>query len=193
MSIEEVIAEVEKVVDPPSPSSRDVVLPLIEITGGEPLLQKSVLPLMDQLCDKGFKVLIETSGAHRIQEVNPAVCRIMDLKCPSSGESDRMLWDNIQSLRDTDEVKFVIASEEDYEWAKQVIDRYDLARICPILFSSVAPLTPSQQSQELKVMPDSHTVLSREGLVESVLRDRLPVRFQLQMHKFIWPPDQTGV
>lgn len=193
MGVEEVVAQVGELVLPPVLSSRDVMLPLIEITGGEPLLQKLVHPLMDQLCDLGYKVLIETSGAHDIQQIRPEVCRIMDLKCPSSGESDRMLWDNIECLRESDEIKFVIASLEDYEWAKQIMDRFDLARICPILFSSVAPLTPSQQSQELKVMPVSHTILSREALVERVLQDRLPVRFQLQMHKFIWPPDQTGV
>ncbi len=175
------------------PASRRERLPLVEVTGGEPLLQVPVHPLMRRLCDLGFTVLLETSGAHRIGEVDSRVCRVVDLKCPSSGESDRVLWENIGDLRRADEVKFVIGTRQDYQWAKGVEERYRLASICPVLFSSVAPLTPQQASPALKPVPPGHIPLPRQELVESILRDKLPVRFQSQLHKFIWSPDRTGV
>ena len=193
MSVDEVVAEVERLGGSPSASAAGSPLPLVEITGGEPLLQALVHPLMDRLCENGVKVLIETSGAHDISPINQSVSRIVDLKCPSSGESDRVRWENLAHLTNNDELKFVITSVEDYEWAREMILRYKLAEVCPLLFSSVAPLSNAQQSDELNVIPSTHSVLSREALVERLIEDRLPVRFQLQMHKFIWPPDQTGV
>jgi 7-carboxy-7-deazaguanine synthase len=168
-------------------------LPLIELTGGEPLLQKGALTLMTRCCEAGFTVLLETSGAHDIAPVDPRVRRIMDLKCPSSGEVARNRWDNIPHLRPTDEVKFVLGTQEDYAWAKSQLARYDLARICPVLFSWAAPLTAEQRDRTLKQAPEGQTPIAREHLVERILADALPVRFQLQMHKFIWPPDARGV
>jgi 7-carboxy-7-deazaguanine synthase len=168
-------------------------LPLVELTGGEPLLQPNALPLMRQLCDDGFTVLIETSGAHDISKVDPRVHRIMDLKCPSSGEESRNRWENLAQLKATDEVKFVLGTVEDYEWARSVLAEHKLDAICPILFSWVAPLQPHQQDKSLKPVPAGQTPITRQELVERIIADALPVRFQLQMHKLIWSPDQRGV
>ena len=168
-------------------------LPLVELTGGEPLLQKGSIPLMKDLCDVGFTVLIETSGALDISQVDPRVHRIMDLKCPSSGECERNRLENIKFLKASDEIKFVIGTEQDYEWAKAQLAEHRLATICPILFSWVSPLQPHQQVKALKRVPEGQVPISRKGLVERIVVDALPVRFQLQMHKFIWPPDQKGV
>jgi len=174
---------------------RDAVrrLPLIELTGGEPLLQPNSLPLMKLLCDDGFTVLLETSGALDIAPVDTRVRRIMDLKCPSSGEVERNRWENLQHLKGTDEIKFVIGTHEDYDWAKEQIAKHRLTAICPVLFSWVAPLQPHQQDKSLKKIPEGQSPISRQQLVEHIIADALPVRFQLQMHKFIWPPDQRGV
>lgn len=125
-------------------------LPLVELTGGEPLLQKAALPLMKQLCEDGFTVLVETSGALDISGVDPRVRRIMDLKCPSSGEVARNRLENIPHLKATDEIKFVIGTVEDYEWAKQQIALHKLDAICPLLMSWVHPLRPEQQDKSLK-------------------------------------------
>ena len=168
-------------------------LPLVELTGGEPLLQKNSLPLMKQLCDDGFTVLIETSGAHDISPIDSRVHRIMDLKCPSSGEADRNLVSNLTHLKATDEIKFVIGTREDYEWAKAQIAAHDLAAKCPLLFSWVHPLPPEQQSAVLKKVPAGHTPITRKELAEKIIADALPVRFQIQQHKIIWPPEQRGV
>lgn len=168
-------------------------LPLVELTGGEPLLQKNSLPLMQQLCDDGFTVLIETSGAHDISKIDPRVHRIMDLKCPSSGESERNLASNIAHLKAMDEVKFVIGTREDYEWAKTQIAEHKLADKCPLLFSWVHPLAPEQQNKALKKVPAGHRAISRKELAEKIIADALPVRFQIQQHKIIWPPEQRGV
>jgi 7-carboxy-7-deazaguanine synthase len=150
--------------------------PLVEITGGEPLLQKRVLPLMSILCDAGKTVLLETSGAHDISKVDPRVHRIMDLKTPGSGEVEKNVWSNIDYLGSRDEVKFVIGSREDYEWSCDKVRRYDLPkRSHAVLFS-----------------PIFGRIDPRE-IVEWILADRLDVRFQLQMHKFIWSPIQRGV
>ncbi len=175
---------------PPSPGGR---LPLVELTGGEPLLQKNTLPLMATLCDEGFTVLIETSGAHDVSKIDPRVRRIMDLKCPASGEVARNRFANIPHLKATDEIKFVIGTVEDYEWAKQQITTHGLTAICPLLFSWVHPLAPDQQSKVLKPMPAGLTPISRRELVERIIADALPVRFQIQQHKVIWPPEQRGV
>ena len=168
-------------------------LPLVELTGGEPLLQPAALPLMVALCDDGFTVLIETSGAHDISKIDPRVRRIMDLKCPSSGEVARNRHENIPHLKATDEVKFVIGTHEDYDWAKEQITKHTLGAVCPLLFSWVAPLAPHQQDKSLKPVPVGQHPLTRKELVERIVADALPVRFQLQMHKIIWPPDQRGV
>jgi 7-carboxy-7-deazaguanine synthase len=168
-------------------------LPLVELTGGEPLLQPNVLPLMKWLCDEGFTVLIETSGAHDISSIDPRVRCIMDLKCPSSGEVARNRWDNLRHLKGTDEIKFVIGTVEDYEWAKARMTEDNLDRICPLLFSWVHPLAPEQQDRSLKPVPPDQTPLTQRELAEKIMADALPVRFQVQMHKVIWPPDQRGV
>lgn len=158
----------------------DVVLadpiPLVEVTGGEPLLQKNVLPLMRMLCDAGKTVLIETSGAHDIGPIDPRVHRIMDLKTPDSGECARNRLENIPLLTRRDEVKFVLASRGDYVWAREQIRAFDLDSRCgSVLLSTVfGKLEPKQ-------------------VVEWMLEDQLPARFQLQMHKFIWDPSTKGV
>jgi 7-carboxy-7-deazaguanine synthase len=150
--------------------------PLVEITGGEPLLQKNVLPLMTTLADAGCTVLLETSGAHDISAVDPRVHRIMDLKTPGSGEVERNLWSNLEHLTARDEVKFVIGSREDYEWSCAQLRQHRLDQRCgAVLFS-----------------PIFGRIDPRE-IVEWILADNLPVRFQLQMHKFIWKPTQRGV
>ena len=148
---------------------------------------------MKLLCDAGFTVLLETSGAHDISQIDPRVRRIMDLKCPSSGEVARNRLTNIPHLKSNDEIKFVIGTIEDYEWAKQHITRHKLDSICPLLFSWVHPLAPEQQNKSLKKVPAGQTPISRKDLAEKIIADALPVRFQIQQHKIIWPPDQRGV
>ncbi|MFM1768051.1 MAG: hypothetical protein RJA22_580 [Verrucomicrobiota bacterium] len=168
-------------------------LPLVELTGGEPLVQPGAFPLMQRLCDEGYTVLVETSGAVDIGLVDPRVRRIMDLKCPSSGEAARNRWQNLPLLRGTDEIKFVIATVEDYDWARDQIAAHGLAAVCPLLFSWAAPLSPEQQDKSLKPVPPGQTPLARRDLVERIIADALPVRFQAQLHKVIWPPEQRGV
>jgi 7-carboxy-7-deazaguanine synthase len=168
-------------------------LPLVELTGGEPLLQKNSLPLMQALCDDGFTVLLETSGAHDIAPVDPRVRRIMDLKCPGSGEAARNRWANLPHLKSTDEIKFVITTREDYAWAKARIAEHKLDSLCPLLFSWAHPLAPEQQSKSLKTLPSGQTPISRKELAEQIIADALPVRFQVQLHKVIWAPEQRGV
>jgi 7-carboxy-7-deazaguanine synthase len=168
-------------------------LPLVELTGGEPLLQPNARVLMRQLCDDGFTVLVETSGALDISQVDPRVRRIMDLKCPSSGEVQRNRMENISHLQATDEIKFVIGTVEDYEWAKQQIVVHKLDAICPLLMSWVHPLRSEQQDKSLKRVPVGQTAITRKDLVERIIAEALPVRFQAQLHKIIWPPEQRGV
>ena len=168
-------------------------LPLVELTGGEPLLQPAALPLMEQLCDDGFTVLVETSGALDIAQVDPRVRRIMDLKCPSSGEVARNRFENLPHLKATDEIKFVIGTVEDYEWAKAQIAQHKLDAICPLLMSWVHPLRPEQQAKSLKPVPAGQTPITRQQLAERIIADALPVRFQAQLHKIIWAPEQRGV
>jgi 7-carboxy-7-deazaguanine synthase len=170
-----------------------VRLPLVELTGGEPLLQKNSLALMNQLCDDGFTVLLETSGAHDISSVDCRVRRIMDLKCPSSGEVARNRWENLRHLKATDEIKFVIGTHEDYAWAKSQIFENRLEAICPLLISWVHPLSPEQQDKSLKRVPIGQTPISRLELAEKIISDALPVRFQVQLHKVIWAPEARGV
>lgn len=167
-------------------------LPIVELTGGEPLLQNNSLPLMAALCDAGFTVLLETSGAHDISAVDPRVRRIVDLKCPSSGEAARNRLENLPLLRAADEVKFVIATAEDYAWAVEQVARHKLAATCPVLFSWEHPQATAG-SGVLKSVPPGMMPISRRELAERILADALPVRFQAQLHKIIWPPDQRGV
>jgi 7-carboxy-7-deazaguanine synthase len=148
---------------------------LILVTGGEPLLQDGCLDLLSSLCAKGYSVLLETGGHRDITPVDDRVVIILDVKCPSSGESERNRYENISHLRPSDEVKFVIADRTDYDWAKATIERLDLSGRCKVLFSPV--------SERL----EPHT------LAEWVLEDRLPVRFQLQLHKILWPDRKRGV
>lgn len=138
------------------------------VTGGEPLAQKNCLPLLTALCDAGFDVSLETSGALPIDDVDPRVSRIMDLKAPGSGEVDRNLWDNLDRLRADDELKIVIADRNDYDWARSVIAEHGLSGRCPVLLSPV------------------QGTLAPEQLADWILADRLPVRFQLQLHKVLW-------
>jgi 7-carboxy-7-deazaguanine synthase len=150
--------------------------PLVEITGGEPLLQKNVLPLMTMLADAGHTVLLETSGAHDISSVDPRVHRIMDLKTPGSGEAEKNLWSNIEYLNTRDEVKFVMGSREDYEWSREKVQKFHLTKRCrAVLFSPIFGRIDPRQ------------------IVDWIMEDELNVRFQLQMHKFIWTPTQRGV
>ncbi len=155
---------------------REFGCPLVEVTGGEPLLQPACGPLLRMLCEEGFTVLLETSGAHDIAAVDPRVHRIMDLKTPSSGEEGRNLYANIAHLTERDEVKFVIGSRADYEWSRDKVREYDLpAKVRAVLLSPVFG----------KVAP--------ADIVAWMLEDKLPARFQLQMHKFIWEPRARGV
>lgn len=148
---------------------------LVEITGGEPLMQEESLELMTKLCDLNYEVLIETGGSLPIQNVDKRVMIILDLKTPSSGMMKKNLYKNLDFIKKTDEIKFVIGSREDYEWSKEIIEKYKLYNKCPILFSAVfgelEPIT----------------------LSEWILEDKLNARYQLQMHKFIWEPDKRGV
>jgi 7-carboxy-7-deazaguanine synthase len=150
--------------------------PRVEVTGGEPLLQPGVYPLMEALLAEGLLVLLETSGAIDVRLVPPAVHKIVDVKCPGSGEVDRNDWRCLESLTARDELKFVLASRQDYEWAKACIAERGLARgPAGLLLSTV------------------HGELAPAELAEWIIADRLPVRFQLQQHKIIWAPDARGV
>jgi 7-carboxy-7-deazaguanine synthase len=149
---------------------------LVEITGGEPLLQEGIYPLIDRLLAAGRTVMVETSGAADVSRLGPRVIKIMDLKCPGSGECARNLWSNLEHLTARDEIKFVIADRADYEWARDVIASRNLApRVAAILLSpAFGGLAPAR-------------------LAAWMLEDRLPARLQLQIHKYVWPPDARGV
>jgi 7-carboxy-7-deazaguanine synthase len=159
---------------PPSiKSSFDVKL--VEVTGGEPLLQNGTPELTELLLEQGHKVLVETNGSLDISVLPEQVIRIVDIKCPSSGENHNVRWENIWGLRDEDQIKFVISDRHDYEWARGIVlERFGLVKH-EILFSTVFGELPPM------------------NLVKWILDDRLPVRFQLQIHKYIWPHDAHGV
>jgi len=165
MSVQQVIDEIEK-----------YNCKLVEITGGEPLVQmEECLDLMKKLCDLGYEVMIETGGSLSIKDIDPRVKIIMDLKCPSSEMEKKNLYENVQYLKPIDELKFVIGNREDYEWTFEILKKYNLRGKCEILFSVVfGELEPVQ-------------------LVNWILEDKLDVRFQLQMHKYIWHPETKGV
>lgn len=148
---------------------------LVLVTGGEPLAQPAARPLMQALCDAGLEVLLETSGALPIENVDPRVVRIVDLKTPSSGEVAQNLWANVQHLRRTDEVKFVVGDRADYVWAREQLQRHGLPTRCQVLFGPVWGALPPAQ------------------LVAWMLEDRLEARLQVQLHKYIWDPAQRGV
>jgi 7-carboxy-7-deazaguanine synthase len=165
MSVDEVLSEVDR-----------YECGTVEITGGEPLLQREVYPLMERLLAAGKRVLIETGGHRSIEHVPSGVIRIMDVKCPGSGEAGKVDWENLQRVTSQDQIKFVIKDRADYEYARDVVTRERLpGRVDAILFSPV------------------HGVQDARQLAEWILADRLPVRLQLQAHKFIWSPDTRGV
>jgi 7-carboxy-7-deazaguanine synthase len=165
MSVDEVVAAVEAFGSP-----------LVEITGGEPLLQDDVYPLMDRLLAAGRTVMLETGGHRPTTRVPASVLKIVDVKCPASGESSRNDWSNLERLQPHDEVKFVIQDRADYDFACDVIARYDLpSKVAAVLMSPV------------------HGVLDPKSLSEWMLSDRLPARLQLQLHKYIWSPTTRGV
>jgi len=148
---------------------------LVEVTGGEPLVQEECIPLLKALCDAGYEVMLETSGSLDISEVDTRVRRIMDVKCPGSGMVSRNRLKNLDELRETDELKFVLKDRLDYEWAKELVLSRSLHKRCPILFSPV------------------WDKIEFDDLAEWILDDGLPVRLQLQIHKFIWDPQARGV
>lgn len=148
---------------------------LVEVTGGEPLIQKNAYPLLTTLCDQGFEVLLETGGHEDISGIDNRVRIIMDIKCPSSGESEKNLWSNLNHLKSLDEIKFVISDKYDFNWANSMIKKYELENKCILIFSPV------------------FGKLNNQTLAEWILSERLPVRLQLQLHKYIWPPDKKGV
>lgn len=154
---------------------REYGCPTVEVTGGEPLLQPAVYPLLTGLADEFETVLLETSGAVSIAEVDPRVVRIVDVKCPASGESERNHWPNMDLLTTRDEVKFVLTDRTDYDWAREALRRYDLPARCSVIFSPV------------------HGILPPADLAQWVLADRLAVRVGLQLHKLIWPGVTRGV
>lgn len=149
---------------------------LVEITGGEPLLQPEAIPLMQQLVDEGFEVLLETGGHMPVDEVPAGVVKILDVKCPGSGEAERMYWPNLDLLSVRDEVKFVIRDRADFDYAIDVVARHDLtARVTAVLLSPVFGVLPPDQ------------------LAAWILAAHVPVRLQLQAHKYIWAPETRGV
>ena len=150
--------------------------PVVEITGGEPLLQADVYPLMEALLESGKTVLVETGGHISIERVPAGVIRIVDVKCPGSGEADRVHWPNLDALGPRDEVKFVVRDRIDYEYARRVIEQYRLERRCAAVL--VSPV---------------HAIMPAKDLAEWMIADRLPARLQLQVHKYIWDPDTRGV
>jgi 7-carboxy-7-deazaguanine synthase len=179
MSVEEVLEEVEHL----SPGG------LVEITGGEPMLQeKEVVPLMQRLLDDGYTVLLETSGERPLQGVPKGVIKIVDVKCPNSGEPDTFDMENLEALTSTDEVKFVLSDRTDYEFARDFVVRHDLARhVNAVLFS------PAFAKDARGGRDTSHCLLDPRELAEWMLSDNVPARLGLQLHKFIWDPALKGV
>ena len=163
MTIDQVLAEVDR-----------LECKMVEVTGGEPLLQRDTFPLVGALADRGYTVLVETGGHRDISLLDPRAIRVMDLKCPASGECQQNLWSNLKHLRSCDEVKFVIANEEDYRWALQTIRQHRIEGKAGLLISTAYGLIEPRQ------------------VVEWMLEDKLQARFQLQLHKYIWEPTERG-
>ena len=153
----------------------ELATPLVMITGGEPLLSPELNQLVDALAGNNYHILVETNGSLDIGKLDERAVRIIDIKCPSSGMSDLVFWENLNKLNHNDQVKFVIGDREDYQWAKEVMTRYRLAEKVPVLFSPVFAKMPPRR------------------LADWIIKDNLKVRFQLQLHKYIWGPDQRGV
>ena len=145
----------------------------VTVTGGEPLAQKECLILLKLLCDEGYEVSLETSGALSLVGVDERVCQVMDLKTPASGEADKNLWSNLQYLKPNDQIKFVICDSDDYNWMKTIADAHDLYHCCEILVSP------------------SFGEIDHRDLADWILEDKLPVRYQLQLHKILWD-DEAG-
>ncbi|MEK9628255.1 MAG: radical SAM protein [Nitrospinota bacterium] len=164
MSIDEAIQEVEK-----------FGIKLVEVTGGEPLMQENVFPFMQKLLDKDYKVMLETGGSLSLEKVPEKVIKIMDLKCPGSGEQEKNNFDNLKFLSSHDEVKFVILDRKDYEWSRETINKYKISETSQVL------LSPVFDKLELK------------ELTKWILEDRLHVRLQTQLHKIIWDKNTIGV
>jgi 7-carboxy-7-deazaguanine synthase len=162
---------------------------LVEITGGEPMLQeKEVVPLMQHLLDKGYRVLLETSGERPLERVPAQVLKIVDVKCPDSGEVDTFRIDNLKTLTARDEIKFVLASRADYDFAREFIARHNLAgKVNAVLFS------PAFRKDATGTRDSSHCLLDPQKLAEWMIADNLPARLGLQLHKFIWDPAVKGV
>ena len=180
MAVDEVLREVEEL----SPDGG-----LVEITGGEPLLQeKEVLPLMQRLLDEGYRVLLETSGERPLERVPKRVVKIVDVKCPNSGEPNTFRMENLEAIEAHDEVKFVLSDRTDYEFARDFVAQHRLAgRVHAILFS------PAFRKDASGSRSASHCLLDPQELAEWMLADRVPARLGLQMHKFIWDPATKGV
>ncbi|MCI0352601.1 MAG: radical SAM protein [Acidobacteriales bacterium] len=179
MTLEQVMAEVEAF-EP---------VKLVEITGGEPMLQeREVVPLMQRLLSAGYRVLLETSGERPLESVPNEVVKIVDVKCPNSGEADTFRVSNLQTLRPHDEVKFVLADRRDYEFARGFVYEHQLAeRVAGVIFS------PAFRKDASGERDTSHCLLDPRELAEWILEDGLPVRLGLQIHKFIWQPEMKGV
>jgi 7-carboxy-7-deazaguanine synthase len=180
MAMEEILAEVENL----SPEGG-----LVEITGGEPMLQeRELVPLMQRLLDGGYDVLLETSGERPLERVPKGVVKIVDVKCPNSGEGDTFHVENLEALQSKDEVKFVCADRSDYEFAREFTLRHDLAgKVNAVLFS------PAFSKEAKGVRDSSHCLLDPRELSEWMLSDNVPARLSLQIHKFIWDPAMKGV
>jgi len=163
---------------------------LVVVTGGEPLLQNDTPLLISSLLDNGFTVQIETNGAFDIGVIDKRASVIMDIKCPSSGEAEKNLLSNISKLKSRDEVKFVIATKEDYEWAKTIISRYKFPEGCALLFSWASP---SYINEKLQEIPPGQYRLSRRELVELIIADDLKVKFLPQLHKIIWGYEKESI
>ena len=152
----------------------------VELTGGEPLLQEASLTLLSELCRRGYETLLETNGSLDISPVDSRVVRIVDVKCPSSGEADRNLWDNLTRLTARDEVKFVLADRGDYEFARRIVQDYGLTARCAVIFSPVGV-----SGAKYSIFPAT--------LADWILADKLDVRLGIQLHKILWPGEQRGV
>jgi 7-carboxy-7-deazaguanine synthase len=179
MTMEEVVQEVERL----SPGG------LVEITGGEPMLQeREVVPMMERLLDDGYTVLLETSGERPLERVPKGVVKIVDVKCPNSGEPDSFQMQNLDALDSADEVKFVLSDRTDYEFARDFVTRHDLARrVTAVLFS------PAFRKDASGPRDSSHCLLDPRELAEWMLADNVPARLSLQIHKFIWDPSMKSV
>lgn len=183
MSVEEVLAQVDELAGREGHRSNTASVSLVELTGGEPLLQEEIYPLAERLLQSGFTVMVETSGERHVGRLPPEVIRIIDVKCPDSGEADTFEMRNLELLHKKDEVKFVISTRRDYEFAREFTAEHRLAeRVNAVLFS---PVFEDPEGKWQGLQPRT--------LVEWMLADALPVRLGLQIHKFVWDPATKGV